>query len=345
MANSRSGELSDMPPLRDAASKEWGRVLLLVVAIAALLAFSLLLGPSGIGLPDTGSGAGRAILSLRLSRLLMGLMTGSALAASGVVFQALLRNPLAEPYVLGVSGGAGLGATVSILATSGVFLAFGLPVSAFAGALLTLLLVYGIAARGSGGQPSVYSLVLSGVIVSSICSSIIMFLVSTASVEGMHNVIWWMLGSLQPVSSFQQLVSGGLVLGALAGIWLLSPRLNVLALGRDLAHYQGIHANRVMVTGLLLATLLAAVAVSLSGMIGFVGLIVPHVMRAWFGPDHRRLVPLTALAGGTFLVLSDAVARTILAPLEIPVGVVTALAGGPFFLMILQGRMKQAWLG
>ncbi|WP_040433402.1 FecCD family ABC transporter permease [Chlorobium ferrooxidans] len=320
------------------------RIVLFLLVIPLLLALSLLFGPSGIGLPDMNSPAGGAILSLRYSRLLMGMMTGAALSASGVVFQALLRNPLAEPYVLGVSGGAGLGATISILAGSSVILSLSLPVVAFVSAVLTLMVVYGIARQGSSGQPSVYSLILSGVIVSSICSSIIMFMVSTASVEGLHNVIWWMLGSLQPVSTGQQLLSLGLIVSALFGIWLLSPRLNALALGREMAHYQGVHADLIIVSGLLCATLLAATAVSLSGMIGFVGLIVPHVMRALFGPDNRRLVPLSALGGGTFLVLCDAVARTLMAPVEIPVGVVTALAGGPFFLIILQRRMKQAWI-
>ena len=320
------------------------RIFLFFAAIILLLALSMLLGPSGIGIPDMESSSGSAIFSLRFSRLLMGMMTGAALSASGVVFQALLRNPLAEPYVLGVSGGAGLGATLSILAGSGLFVSLGLPVVAFISAVLTLMIVYGIASQGSSGHPSVYSLILSGVIVSSICSSVIMFPVSTASVEGMHNVIWWMLGSLQPVSSAQQQLSAALILGGLGGIWLLSPRLNALALGREMAHYQGLHADLVLVVGLLFATLLAATAVSLSGMIGFVGLIVPHVMRAVFGPDNRKLVPLAALGGGTFLVVCDALARTLLAPIEIPVGVVTALAGGPFFLIILQRRMKQAWI-
>ncbi|TLU83340.1 MAG: iron ABC transporter permease [Chlorobium sp.] len=327
-----------------ARSKERLRLLLFLCAVPLLLIFSLMLGPSGIGLPDTQTGAGNAIIYLRLGRLLMGMITGAALAASGVVFQALLRNPLAEPYVLGVSGGAGLGATLCILAGSGLLSTLGLPVIAFAAAVLTLMLVYGIASQGSGGHPSVYSLILSGVIVSSICSSIIMFLVSTASVEGLHNVIWWMLGSLQPVSGDQQLLSALFVALSLFGIWMLSPRLNALSLGRETAHYQGVNADAVIISGLLLATLLAATAVSLSGMIGFVGLIVPHVMRALFGPDHRRLVPLASIGGGTFLVVCDAVARTLLAPVEIPVGVITALAGGPFFLVILQRRMKQAWI-
>jgi iron complex transport system permease protein len=328
----------------DVRSKERIRMLLFICAVPLLLFVSLMLGPSGIGIPDLQGAEGKAILSLRAGRMYMGLITGAALAASGTVFQAILRNPLAEPYVLGVSGGAGLGATLAILGGSGIILSSGVPFAAFLSAIVTLFAVYLIASRGSGGQPSVYSLILSGVIVSSICSSVIMFLVSTASNEGLHNVIWWMLGSLQPAEPGQMALSGVLAAVALAGIWLISPRLNALSLGREMAHYQGLNADFLIVSGLLMATLLAATAVSLSGMIGFVGLIVPHVVRAVFGPDHRRLVPLASIGGGTFLVVCDAFARTVLAPLEIPVGVVTALAGGPFFLVILQNRMKRAWI-
>jgi iron complex transport system permease protein len=325
-------------------SKERFRLLFFLGSVPLVLLLSLMLGPSGAGFPDIHTEAGKAIAFIRAGRLVMGLMTGAALAASGVVFQALLRNPLAEPYVLGVSGGAGLGATISILAGSGFFVTLGLPLVAFVSALITLIAVYFIASRGSGGQPSVYSLILSGVIVSSICSSIIMFLVSTAGLEGLHSVIWWMLGSLQPVSPEQQLLSAVLVIASLCGLWMISPRLNALSLGREMAHYQGLNADRLIVSGLLLGTILAATAVSLSGMIGFVGLIVPHVMRALFGPDHRKLVPLASIGGGVFLVFCDAVARSVLAPVEIPVGVITAIAGGPFFLIILQRRMKQAWI-
>ncbi|NTW55647.1 MAG: iron ABC transporter permease [Chlorobiaceae bacterium] len=325
-------------------SKERVRLLLFLGAVPLVLGISLMLGPAGAGFPDITTEAGKAIVMLRTGRLFMGLITGAALAASGVVFQALLRNPLAEPYVLGVSGGAGLGATISILAGSGLFVTLGLPLVAFVSAIITLTAVYLIASQGSGGQPSVYSLILSGVIVSSICSSIIMFLVSTAGIEGLHSVIWWMLGSLQPVSGGQQFLSAILVVVSLGGIWLISPRLNALSLGREMAHYQGLNADLLIVSGLLLGTILAATAVSLSGMIGFVGLIVPHVMRAMFGPDHRKLVPLASIGGGTFLVFCDAIARSVIAPIEIPVGVITAIAGGPFFLIILQRRMKQAWI-
>lgn len=321
------------------------RIVLFLVAVPLLLGLSLLLGPTGVMLPDFNEPVGKAIMALRFNRLVMGLLVGSALSVSGVVFQAILRNPLAEPYVLGVSGGAGLGATMAILFGAVAAVPLSLPLTAFVSAVATLFLVYGIASKGSGGVPSVYSLILSGVIISAICSSLIMFFVSMASVEGLHNVVWWMLGNLQPVPGGQRLVSVLFIASGIGGAWLLSSRLNALTLGREMAHYQGINADVVIMVGLLCATLMAATAVSMAGMIGFVGLIVPHVARAMFGPDHRWLIPLSAVGGGTFLAVCDAFARTVLAPIEVPVGVVTALAGGPFFLLILQRKMKSTWIG
>lgn len=321
------------------------RIVLFLVAVPLLLGLSLLFGPTGVMLPDFNEPVGKAIMALRFNRLVMGLLVGSALSVSGVVFQAILRNPLAEPYVLGVSGGAGLGATMAILFGVVAAVPLSLPLTAFVSAVATLFLVYGIASKGSGGGPSVYSLILSGVIISAICSSLIMFFVSMASVEGLHNVVWWMLGSLQPVPGGQRLVSVLFIASGIGGAWLLSSRLNALTLGREMAHYQGINADVVIMVGLLCATLMAATAVSMAGMIGFVGLIVPHVARAMFGPDHRWLIPLSAVGGGTFLAVCDAFARTVLAPIEVPVGVVTALAGGPFFLLILQRKMKSTWIG
>lgn len=322
-----------------------GRVTVFFVAVPLLLALCLFLGPTGIGFPDPETSIGKAVMTLRFNRLIMGLLVGSALSVSGVVFQAILRNPLAEPYVLGVSGGAGLGATMAILFGAVSAIPLSLPVAAFTSAVATLFLVYWIASRGCRGAPSVYSLILSGVIISAVCSSLIMFLVSTASVEGLHNVIWWMLGNLQPAPLQQRLVSALFIGSGFAGVWLLASRFNALTLGREMAHYQGINADAVIMGGLLFATLTAATAVSIGGMIGFVGLIVPHVTRAMFGPDHRWLIPLSAIGGGTFLAVCDACARTVIAPVEVPVGVVTALAGGPFFLLILQRKMKNAWIG
>lgn len=307
-----------------------------------LLAICVLSGPSGFGLPAVDTPMGRAILSLRLNRVATGLVVGAALSCAGVIFQALLRNPLAEPYVLGVSSGAGLGAACIILAGLGTAITFFLlPVTAFVGAMLALLIVLAVA---GGTRASVYSLILSGVIVSSIASSILMFLVATASHEGLHSVIWWMLGNLQPTSQGQMVMTAVVVVGGIAAAWFIAPQLDALTLGREVAHHVGVRTELMTAIGLLLGSLLAAAAVSLAGLIGFVGLIVPHVMRSLLGPGHRRLIPATALAGGVFLALCDALARSVLAPREIPVGVLTALCGGPFFLTILKLRGKKGWV-
>ncbi len=313
---------------------------LVLAASPAVLFLCLLLGPAGFGLPDWT--AQREILLLRLNRVLAGLVVGAALSTAGVVLQAILRNPLAEPYVLGVSSGAGLGAALAVLTGFSAFGVFALPVSAFCLAIATLAVVY-LLASSSGTAPSLYSLILSGVIVSSVCSSLLMFLVSVAPVEGMHNILWWMLGNLDIASDLLLVITSGIVAAGCLGLWLLSPEWNALTLGHDMAHHLGIRVRVAVGAGLLLATLITAAAVGLSGLIGFVGLIVPHVMRILVGPDHRRLIPAVALGGGAFLALCDAVARTVL-PAEIPVGVLTALVGGPFFLALLRKRRKEQWI-
>ena len=316
--------------------------LLLLLLTPAVLALCLLLGASGIGVPDWSTDTGRAVARLRVDRVLAGFAVGAALACAGVVFQAILRNPLAEPYILGVSSGAGLGAAACILTglAGAGFLA--MPGCAFALAVATLLAVYFLAS--DGGVPSVYGLILSGVIVSSICSSILMFLVAIAPIEGMHNVVWWMLGNLDVTSRTLLVLCLALVAAGFLAIWALAPELNALTLGREMAHHVGVRTRLSIGLGLVLATLVTAAAVGLAGLIGFVGRIVPHVMRSVFGPDHRRLIPAAALGGGVFLAGCDALARTLLAPREIPVGVVTALIGGPFFLMILRKRRRRGWV-
>jgi iron complex transport system permease protein len=316
------------------------RAFWLVIGLTPLLlALCLLMGPSGIGFPDWTTQ--REILTLRITRVLAGLIIGAALSCSGVVLQAILRNPLAEPYVLGVSSGAGLGATLAILTGLGAVSTFALPLSAFVMAAITLALVYALANQGP--VPSLYGLILSGVIVSSVCSSLIMFMVSVASIEGMHSILWWMLGNLEVTSDALLGVTGLLTLLGCLGIWLLAPELNALTLGQDMAHHLGIRVKTAMGAGLLLATLITAASVGVGGLIGFVGLIVPHTMRSLVGPDHRRLIPAAALGGGAFLAVCDAIARTVLS-VEIPVGVVTALIGGPFFLILLRRRRQHGWV-
>jgi len=202
--------------------------------------------------------------------------------------------------------------------------------------------VYLLAARGGGA--SIYGLLLSGIIVSAVLSNLLMLIVSLAPAEGMHSILWWILGNLQLSAQPLLLTGSVLVLGALVILTVLGRQLNALTLGREAAHHLGVRTGLMIAGCLILATLLAATAVALAGLIGFVGLIVPHAARAWVGPDHRKLPAVAAVIGGLFLVVCDTVARTIIAPQEIPIGVVTALVGGPFFLALLLRRRKGGWI-
>lgn len=308
-----------------------------VVALTPVgLGLCMLMGAAGLGLPDWQSQP--VLLRLRLTRVLAGFVIGAALSCSGVVLQAILRNPLAEPYVLGVSSGAGLGAALAILTGFPALGVFSVPASSFAMAVVTLLAVYRIA-RAGGTRPSMFGLILSGVMVSSVCSSLLMFLVSVAPLEGMHSVIWWTLGNLEVTSDSLLVITASLAGAGCLAIWALSPELNALTLSHDMAHHLGVRVRTVVALALGLATLVTAASVAVAGLIGFVGLLVPHAMRSLVGPDHRRLVPASALAGGAFLAVCDAVARTVMA-VEIPVGVVTALVGGPFFMFLLYRRRR-----
>ena len=315
----------------------------LLILTPLWLVFSIFIGQSGFGIPDWNTTTGRAILLLRLNRTIAGFMVGAGLSCSGVVLQALLRNPLADPYILGVSSGAALGAALAIftgVSAAGFLI---LPMSAFIAGVATLTIVYFIARQGSSAD-SVYGLLLSGVIVSSICASLLMLIISLVPVEGLHSITWWMLGNLQILSFQPLLISSALIALSFVGIWLIARQLNALTLGHEMAHHLGVRTGMMVKTGLALATLATAASVGIAGLIGFVGLIVPHIMRNIIGPDHRRLVPASALAGGLFLTLCDSIGRVVFAPVEIPVGVITALIGGPFFLILLSKRRKSGWM-
>jgi iron complex transport system permease protein len=278
-----------------------------------------------------------SIVRLRGARVLLAAVTGAALSTAGVIFQAILRNPLAEPYVLGISSGAGLGAACAIVLGLHVVGAWTVPGIAFAGALGTILAVYALARTAGGGVPA-QTLLLSGAIVHAVLGSLLMFLVSVVPSEDLHNVVWWLLGNLQ-IFDWQLLQVVAIVIVAGLAITSLCARdLNVLALGEEPAAHLGLHVERTMQAFFLVASLITGATVAVCGLIGFVGLIVPHAVRLTIGPDHRRLVPAAALAGAAFLVLADTFARTIMAPLEIPIGVITAMLGGPFFLFLLKRR-------
>jgi iron complex transport system permease protein len=272
----------------------------------------------------------------RLPRTLAGAMVGALFAAAGVVFQGLLRNPLATPFTLGVSTGAALGAilaltfgwSISVLGVSAV------PLAAFVGSVAAVGIVYALAqARHRGLSTTV--LLLAGVTMNAFFSAMILFVQYFASFADVARTLRWLMGDLD-VSSYEPLVVAlpGLVIAFAVFAWLARP-LNLLSLGADSAESHGLDVTRAQRAAFLSASLATGAAVSIGGPIGFVGIIIPHLVRLLVGPDHRLVLPAAALFGAAFLVGCDLVARTILAPIELPVGVITALIGGPFFLWLL----------
>jgi len=280
------------------------------------------------------------LFELRIPRVVLAVVVGSALAAAGVVFQALFRNPMADPAIIGVSSGAALGAIAAILLGGGV-LAGGLAVSAaaFIGALCVAFVVYRLARIGPAVQ--VATLLLAGIAMAAVISAVISLVMSFAG-EQIRSIYFWLLGGLggrgwDSVATAAPLVALGVVLSLLA-----VRDLNLMALGEERAAQLGVEIERFKRLSLATGALLAAAAVSVAGVIGFVGLMTPHILRLVLGADHRRLVPASILGGATFMVLADLAARTVRAPEEIPVGAVTALLGGPFFLYLLRRERRAA---
>lgn len=306
----------------------------LLAALAAACALSLLVGAVRVPVKEM---LHSPILPLRLARMALSMVAGAGLSVAGVIFQAILLNPLAEPYVLGVSSGAGLGAALAIVLGLGAFGAWTVPAMAFVGALGTILLVYALA-RTAGGSAPAQTLLLSGVVVSAVFSSMLMFLISTAESNELHSVVWWLLGNLQVFDWPLVRVVAAVVGGGLLLTLVFARDLNLMTLGEEPAAHLGLDVRFTRGLFLLAASLMAGATVAACGLIGFVGLIVPHSVRLVIGPDHRRLVLASALAGAAFLVLADSLARTVIAPTEIPIGVLTAFLGGPFFLFLLRRR-------
>jgi len=291
------------------------------------------------GIDDgTADVASTILLQVRMPRMLLGFLVGCSLATVGVALQALLRNPLADPYVLGVSSGAALGAAVGVLLGAGAtFLAeTALPVCGFAGGLLALVIVYRMAA--SSEQLPIHSLLLTGVILNAIFSALIMFITSILEPNRSYGMMAWLMGTLT-APTYGSLA--GLIVYLSIGLVLLFGQmraLNILALGEESARTLGIDTERAKRSIFVLAALVTGAVVSVSGMIGFIGMVVPHAVRLVTGADHRLLLPASALVGGTFLMGADTIARTMISPAEIPVGIITALAGGPFFVYLLLWR-------
>jgi iron complex transport system permease protein len=256
------------------------------------------------------------------------------LAGAGTLYQALFRNPLADPYILGISSGAGLGATIALVLGAGAGIAayIAVPAAAFAGAVATIALVVGVSMRR--GRLETLSLLLAGVAISYTLAAVTSF-VMVFSRQTMQQVVFWMMGGLQAASWGYLAVVAPMLLVGLAVPLLRARELNVMLLGDERASQLGVDVERFKLVVLGAASLLVAAAVAVSGLIGFVGLMTPHMARLVLGPDHRLLLPASVLSGGIVLVLADLVARVVLAPVELPVGIVTAVLGGPFFVWLL----------
>ena len=329
----------------------WTCVVLAVVLLAAVV-LALKLGAVPISVTDLVLSLGRVaigksaelpsqfqviVFGLRLPRIILAIFVGAALSVAGAGFQALLRNPLADPYVLGVSSGAALGAILSLIFVPEIPLVT--PAASFAGAALTITAVYFLGRRE--GQLDGSTLLLGGIITASFLSAVIMFLMTTLAGRDLRGMAFWLMGDLStPLPEALRWVFGaGLAVG-IGAIYSTAADLNLLLGGENEAIHLGVDVRRVKLVVYLAASVLTGLAVSVSGAIGFVGLLVPHAMRWLVGSDYRVLIPASALGGAIAVVLADTLARTIAAPTELPVGAMTAMAGAPVFIYLLRRRMR-----
>lgn len=277
------------------------------------------------------------IWKIRLPRVLLAVLVGSSLSVAGAAFQGMFKNPMADPFVIGISSGAALGATIGIVMGANISI-LGLPsisIFAFIGALLSVFLVYNIA-RVNQTIP-VTTLLLSGVAVGQLFTAL-MSLIMVLFDNDMKKIIYWTMGGLSAKGWDPVIRLAIPLILAMIGVGLFSRELNILLLGEESAKSMGINVERTKRYIILLGSFMTALVVSVSGIIGFVGLIIPHTVRIIFGPDHKMLIPSSALIGAIFMVFADTIARTIISPIEIPVGIITALFGAPFFIYLLKSR-------
>jgi len=319
-------------------------ILSLVLIIAVFMGISI--GSTSNGLADvfhslfgkdkTGSMLGTIIWQIRLPRVLLAALVGAALSLGGLVFQALLRNPLAEPYILGISGGAAIGAITGILLGLSRFP--GVSSMAFLGSMATLFLLLAM----SSGQTVLKkeSLLLSGVMVNSFCSAIIMFLISMTQDSRLHNIMFWLMGDMSMTDLNQTGILALTLLPCFIIIFFLSNSMNLLLMGKEMALTMGVNIKFVTLTLLIVTSFMVSSTVSNCGLLGFVGLVMPHLLRLVLGPDHRVLVPACILGGGSYMVVCDLLARTLPKQGEMPAGVVTAMIGAPLFIYLLKRTKK-----
>jgi len=314
---------------------------LLVVLLAAMFS-GVSAGSSGggmlsvlqviLGKSDPDSMMHAIIWQIRLPRVLLAALVGATLSLGGLVFQALLRNLLAEPYILGISGGSAIGAIIGILLGLSRFP--GVNLTAFTGSIATLALILVMTSGQSVMKKE--SLLLSGVMVNAFCSSVIMFLVSVTQDAKLHNIIFWLMGDLSTADIRQVGILAGMLLPCFVIIFWHSHAMNLLLMGKEMAQATGISIKVVTITLLVTSSFMVSATVSYCGLIGFVGLVMPHLLRLILGPDHRILVPACILGGGSYLVICDLLARTLPQQGEMPAGVITAIIGAPLFIILLK---------
>ncbi len=321
-------------------SKTSLKITFLLVFLILCVLLSLSIGASQFSFTSLFSASTQEIiLQLRLPRILLGALVGIALSVSGAAFQALLRNPLADPFILGVSGGAALG---SVLAVA-LHLAFAwVSLFAFAAALLSMLLIYSLAQ--SKGRLNPHTLLLVGVLFNTTTFALILFINALVSMEDLHRIWFLMVGSLEAIEYSKLALVAFLVFLGLGIIYYDAASLNLLTLGEESASLLGVDVEKVRTRVFFAASLMVGAIVSVSGLIGFVGLAVPHIIRLWLGADHRLLIPSTAIFGASFLILSDLIARVAFSgesfQTQLPVGVITALIGAPLFFYLLKRGIK-----
>lgn len=304
---------------------------IIALTITAILVIILctLTGPAGFGLVTTIPGSADIIGSIRLPRVLAAFFVGGSLAVAGAAMQALFRNPMADPYILGTSSGGALGASLAIIFLGGFFV----PLFAWAGAVIAILIVWSIAGRR--GIVSIETLLLTGIAVSFFFSAVVSFLIAISG-ENVHQILFWLMGGFWNASVSDATLSAGILIGAGTLLFIMGRDLNALSLGEETAAHLGVDTIRTRWSVLGGSTLLVAGAVSIAGSIGFIGLVTPHVVRILLGPDNRVVIPACILAGGILLTFSDTLARTFFS--DLPVGIITAFIGAPFFIWLIWQR-------
>ena len=314
--------------------------LVLAIILAATVLLGLSLGPTGsisqtleiiFGADELDATQQTIIWQIRFPRVLLAVLVGAALSLGGLVFQALLRNPLAEPYILGVSGGSAIGAIIGIMLGLSRFP--GVSMLAFAGSLATLLLILMMTAGRSLLKKE--SLLLSGVMVNAFCSAIILFLISMTHDARLQNILFWLMGDLSLANMSQVGIMAAMLIPCFAIIFWLSHSMNLLLMGKELAQSMGLNIKAVTLTLFIVSSFMVSITVSYCGLLGFIGLVMPHFLRLILGSDHRVLVPACILGGGVFLTVCDLLARTLPQQGEMPPGVLTALIGAPLFIFLL----------